>query len=59
MKKLITPIIIAIVTTVLFSCDKVDTPLVKGEDPTLPPPTEVVRRILMEEYTGHYCTNCP
>lgn len=61
MKKLILPIFIAITTSFFFSCDKIDIPLV-SEDTTEENDTSstvVVRRILMEEYTGHYCTNCP
>ena len=60
MKKLILPIFIAITTILFFSCDKIETPLAQTEidEDTLTTPT-VVRRILMEEYTGHYCTNCP
>lgn len=59
MKKLILPIFIVITTSLFFSCDKIDTPLVDDGGAPPPPPEIVVRRVLMEEYTGHYCSNCP
>jgi hypothetical protein len=64
MKKLILPIFLVITTSLFFSCDKIETPLVAEEpggvvDPNDTVSAPVVRRILMEEFTGHYCTNCP
>lgn len=64
MKKLILPIFIAITTTLFFSCDKIDTPIAQQETTGVDTTdtngtTIVVRRILMEEFTGHYCSNCP
>lgn len=43
-----------------MSCDKIDSPYgTKGSTPT-PSDTEVVmRKILIEDFTGHYCGNCP
>lgn len=40
----------------LQSCDVIDEPL---KDGTLAPPTEPVRRVLIEDFTGHRCKNCP
>jgi len=66
MKKLFIPILITIVSVVTIStftsCDKIETPVVKTDDTDDDDTTQtevVVRRILMEEYTGHYCSNCP
>jgi len=59
-------IIIILICTLLFSCDKIDGPFaeisneleVTAEFPSLDLST-VYRKILFEEYTGHLCTNCP
>lgn len=49
-----------------FGCDKVDNPIppVEGKQcdeiiPTFPPNTYNKRNILVEDFTGHYCNNCP
>ncbi|PCI99884.1 MAG: hypothetical protein COB15_03605 [Flavobacteriales bacterium] len=53
MKKLILPIF-AIITVISFnSCEKVDTP---QENAVI---EAGARRIIIEEFTGHYCSNCP
>lgn len=45
---------------VLFGCDKLDDPyLVEKGGGHGPPPDENVRKILLEEFTGHLCPNCP
>tara|TARA_B100000809_G_scaffold190351_2_gene188932 strand:- start:837 stop:1673 length:837 start_codon:yes stop_codon:yes gene_type:complete len=60
MKKLILPIFIAITTSLFFSCDKIDTPIAQTViDDVDTTSTVVVRRFIMEEYTGHNCSNCP
>ena len=41
----------------LFSCDKISTPvkpIVRYTNDTAP-----VRKVLLEDYTGHFCGNCP
>ncbi len=53
----------------LYSCDKIDNPLINHQlnNGTLSgPPTQVtsttddnVLKVLVEDYTGHLCTNCP
>ncbi len=45
---------------ILTACDKIDEPFLKpsgqtGGDDT----TKVVKKILLEDFTGHKCTNCP
>lgn len=45
-----------------YSCDKIDDPV---KESTTPPPVDTtdsvipVRKILIEDYTGHNCGNCP
>jgi hypothetical protein len=59
--KQITKIIAAIIAfSLFFSCDKIDHPLQEGNIIVDNGDTTVVkRRVLIEEFTGHYCTNCP
>ncbi|HNV81032.1 MAG: Omp28 family outer membrane lipoprotein [Tenuifilaceae bacterium] len=46
------------IMTVLFSCDIVEEPFMNQI--VQPPDTdEVVQRVLLEEFTGHQCPNCP
>ena len=42
-----------------FGCDYVDDPK-EGVTPTIPLPNETVtRNVLLEDFTGHKCNNCP
>ena len=59
MKNRITPILIIITTLFFIGCDKIDTPLADPSSGNGGDDTTIARRILMEEFTGHYCTNCP
>ena len=61
-------ILIAITLIAFSSCDKVTEPYEKvtgGVDtalcpePTFPPNTNTKRNVLIEDFTGHYCNNCP
>ncbi|MBR6333706.1 MAG: Omp28 family outer membrane lipoprotein [Bacteroidales bacterium] len=66
MKKIIFPIIILSVIILFTACDRVEGPYVVINDqdevtvdfPDLDP-TTVFRKVLIEEYTGHRCPNCP
>ena len=66
MKKIFTPIVIAIAAIFFASCDKIEGPFIEVihtedvdvEFPDLNP-SSVYRKILLEEYTGHNCSNCP
>lgn len=67
MKK-ITSLLFALffVTVLLTSCDKIDEPfyqIINNEDVTVTfpdvDPASVYRKVLIEEFTGHRCTNCP
>ncbi|MGB0886535.1 MAG: Omp28 family outer membrane lipoprotein [Vicingaceae bacterium] len=58
MKKLI-PILTIFAIVSFTSCDKIEHPLQEGITPQTGDSTVVVRRILMEEFTGHFCTACP
>jgi hypothetical protein len=60
MKQITQTIAIIIITTLFYSCDKIDHPLQEGNVIVEEGDSTVVkRRILIEEFTGHYCTNCP
>jgi hypothetical protein len=52
--------LLLVCSVVLFnSCDKVSPPF-EEVNPVPPPPTEKVRKkVLVEDYTGHKCGNCP
>ena len=51
------------------SCDKIDPPYIDGDTgtvdtvecpiPTFPVDTNHIKTVLIEEYTGHTCVNCP
>ncbi|GAB5557823.1 MAG: hypothetical protein SchgKO_20360 [Schleiferiaceae bacterium] len=43
----------------LASCDIVEDPLKDGSGGGGPAPTETLRSVLIEEFTGHKCNNCP
>ena len=59
MKKTI--FILAIIGLTLGACDKIESPYLEpvGNTGTGPGPGEKVRKILLEEFTGHICVNCP
>jgi len=68
MKKLISSFII--ISLMMSSCDKIDTPLQKAPGITgcIDTVTQIVksntgksnyRKVLLEDYTGHTCPNCP
>ena len=67
MKKIFIPIVIAFVAVVFACCDKIEGPFYEAiinEDVfvNIFPPLDlntVYRKVLLEEYTGHSCTNCP
>jgi hypothetical protein len=50
----------SLLITGLFSCDKVENPIQTGgagnNDTTSAP---LIRKVLLEDYTGHQCGNCP
>ena len=59
MKKLlaVTSIIVGLF---LQSCDKIDAPYGQAGGDTNPAPTDsVVQKVLLEDFTGFHCTNCP
>ncbi len=46
--------------SILWSgCDIVEAPYIVDRDTELPDDDEVVRKFLLEEFTGHQCPNCP
>lgn len=54
MKTLFRIILVVCFATVLNSCDKVDAPV---KEVVAPPATD--RKVLVEDFTGHKCGNCP
>jgi len=42
----------------LGSCEKIDPPYKEKHDGGDLPPEQVVKKVLLEDYTGHRCTNC-
>lgn len=57
MKKLIFSLVIAALA--FQSCDYVEVPQQSVQGPTPGDSDEVVRKVLLEDYTGHTCGNCP
>ncbi len=64
MKKI--TLLLIIVAALFVGCDKIEGPYItlpQDEEVTVTfpdvNPAEVYRKILLEEYTGHLCTNCP
>lgn len=50
-------LLVTAILALLFSCDKVSNP-VQNPDQFVDT-TSYVRKVLLEDYTGHYCGNCP
>jgi len=57
MKKFINYIIAIIIPIAFFSCDKIDGPYLRKVDTGNVNTTS--KKILLEDFTGHYCPNCP
>jgi hypothetical protein len=57
MKKIIH--IILALGFLLGACEKIDEPYLVKTGGSGPQPDEKVRKILLEEFTGHLCVNCP
>lgn len=57
--KIILSLVALVSAFIVFSCDIIEPPY--EEDPTGNglDTSEVVRKFLIEEFTGHYCKNCP
>ncbi len=61
MNKIIKSLLFTFATVaIITACDKIDEPFLKpsgqtGGDDT----TKVVKKVLLEDFTGHKCTNCP
>lgn len=51
--------IFAIMGLLFGACDKIEEPFLEPTNNTGPAPGEKVRKILLEEFTGHLCINCP
>jgi hypothetical protein len=51
--------ILAVIGLILGACDKIEEPYLVKTDGSGPAPGEKVRKIILEEFTGHICVNCP
>jgi hypothetical protein len=51
-------LVFVILITTLYSCDKVSPPFTEGTGSNIDT-AEIVRKVLLEDYTGHTCVNCP
>lgn len=51
-------IIVAVAIVTLFSCDKVEEPYLSSTNKPGPTPTSA-QKVMIEDFTGHKCTNCP
>jgi len=51
--------LLAILGLIFGACDKIDEPYLEETGGSPPPPAEKVRKVLLEEFTGHLCVNCP
>ena len=60
MKNLVINILTIILIFGIFqSCDKIDAPYLVKQQGNDPNPQEATRKVLLEEFTGHTCVNCP
>lgn len=52
--------LLALFTFVIAGCDKLDDPYLEEKGGGVgPTPDENVRKVILEEFTGHLCPNCP
>jgi hypothetical protein len=58
MKKLSTSLLSIFILIFAISCDIIDNPL-KNAPVTPPDTTTVLRKVVIEDFTGHRCKNCP
>ncbi|MEN8224364.1 MAG: Omp28 family outer membrane lipoprotein [Bacteroidota bacterium] len=57
MKKII--YLLALTGLIIGGCDKIEEPFLEEAGGTGPEPVEKVRKVILEEFTGHICVNCP
>ncbi|MFA5783227.1 MAG: hypothetical protein WC868_13255, partial [Bacteroidales bacterium] len=57
MKKIIYFLCVVLNSIFLFSCDKINPPYI--ENTTNNNTGDTVKKVLLEEFTGHQCPNCP
>lgn len=53
------PLILSILLSILAGCDQIKEPIPPGVSGTGPVDGTVRRRVLLEDFTGHRCNNCP
>lgn len=60
MKKIINLTLIAIFGSIVFwGCDKIEEPYLVITHAPAPDTTKHYKKVLLEDFTGHKCTNCP
>ncbi len=70
MKKIISLSLLVLTASFFWACDEIDPPYIEGDPtppvdttecpvPDFPDDTHHVKVVLLEEYTGHSCVNCP
>lgn len=52
-------VLFALLSLSIIGCDIIDDPLKNGAVITPPDTTQVIRKIVIEDFTGHRCKNCP
>ncbi len=50
---------VSLVVFVFYSCDKIKEPYIDENYNPGDTTQQIVRKVLLEDYTGHKCTNCP
>ncbi len=62
MKKIFQFLIVLLLGSFVYTgCDKIDQPYLELKNKPTPPPdtTKHYKKVLVEDFTGHKCTNCP
>jgi len=50
---------ILLIWGIFQSCDKIDAPYLVKQECDNPNPQQATRKVVLEEFTGHTCVNCP
>jgi len=50
---------ILLIFGIFQSCDKINAPYLVKQEGDTPNPQQATRKVLLEEFTGHTCPNCP
>lgn len=50
--------VVVVTIATIFSCDKIEEPYLTPKNNSGPPPSSE-QKVMIEDFTGHKCTNCP